>query len=185
MNARAGEKDKATDYSTQLTILNDTLEKETERQSKLQDERNIMQANLLSNKEALILENLQSQISEKKQLISTLHGDFSRTSALLSKSITSWRININRFIQKIQETDTSSLDPILTTRVHDLVADGQQLYAKLETLGYTDAASILTVGRAGLFIMQLVPMIYGCSAVDFFHDSLKSSRRLPIIVKNY
>ncbi|WP_169834399.1 SbcC/MukB-like Walker B domain-containing protein [Paenibacillus donghaensis] len=150
LTTSAGEKDKATDYSAQLTILNDTLAKETERQSKLQDERNIMQANLLSNKEALILENLQSQISEKKQLITTLHGNFSRTSALLSKSIASWRININGFIQKIQGTDTSSLDPILTTRVHDLIADGQQLYAKLETLGYTDAASILAVGESGL-----------------------------------
>ncbi|UNK20783.1 hypothetical protein MNQ98_12560 [Paenibacillus sp. N3/727] len=150
LTTSAGEKEKVTAYSAQLTVLNDTLAKETERQSKLQGERNIMQANLLSNKEAQILEHLQSQISEKEQLISTLHGDFGRISALLSRSIASWRMNINGFIQKIQGTDTSSLDPILTTRVHDLVDEGQQFYAKLEILGNSDAAAILTVGEKGL-----------------------------------
>ncbi|MEW5953433.1 MAG: SbcC/MukB-like Walker B domain-containing protein [Bacillota bacterium] len=150
MAAIAGEKDKAAGYSKQLAELMGTLETENRRQSKLQDERDIMQAKLLNNEQAQILEHLQTQITAKEQQISALRGEFGRTSAMLSKSIASWRINTDGIIRKIKGTDTTSLDPLLTTRIHNLVAEGQQFYARLATLDNSDAAAILAVGEGGL-----------------------------------
>lgn len=148
--ALTDQKEKAADYTKQLATFDDTLAKENERENKLQNERDIMQAKLLSNEQAQILDHLQAEISEREQQISSLQSEFGRTAAMLSKSIASWRTNTNGIIQKIKGTDITSLDPLLTTRIHDLVAVGQQFYTKLETLGNIDASAILSVGEEGI-----------------------------------
>jgi energy-coupling factor transporter ATP-binding protein EcfA2 len=147
----AREREKAAGYSTQLATLDEILEMENQRQTKLQDERDVMQVKLRSNEQAQILEHLQTQITEKEQQISTLRGEFNRTSALLSRSILSWRTNVDRILQKIKATELTSLDPLLISRISDLIVEGQEFYASLSVLNDTNAATILKVGEDGLY----------------------------------
>ena len=147
----AEEQNKAISYSAQLSVLDETLEAENRRQGQLQDERNVMQAKLLGNEQAQILEHLQKQITDKEQQITTLRGEFSKASAILSKSIASWRTNTNGIIQKMKAVDTASLDPLLITRINDLVAEGRQFDDSLEIFSHIDAATILDIGQDGLF----------------------------------
>lgn len=143
-------KDKANEYVGRLSELADIIKIETSKQSKLQEELDIMRAKLLSNEQAQILEHLQAQITGKEQQINILREEFKKTSALLAKCISSWRTNTDALLQKINLTNISSLDPILITRINNLTEESRLFYGSLENLLSIEAAAITKIGEKGL-----------------------------------
>lgn len=144
------EQKKAAEYINQLTNLDNMLESEGKRYTNLQEEFNVMQVKLMSNEQAKILEHLQAQITEKEKKIDSLRGEFDRTIALLSKCMATWRTNVNGIIQKIKSTKLSLFDPLLISRVRDLVDEGKQFYDFLSKIDELNAATILEIGKDGL-----------------------------------
>lgn len=144
------EKKKTAEYTAQVFALNGTLEAENERQIQMQEKRDILQAQYLNNEQTQTLKHLQAQIEEKELRKDELQKEYDRTSAMLTKSVASWRLNLGGMIRKIDEIDTSSMNPLLTTRIHDLVAEGQEFFVNFDAIGNSDAEAILSVGEEGL-----------------------------------
>lgn len=143
-------KGKAKSFSAQLSELTETIDAETTRLNKLQEERDMMQARLLNNKQAQALQVIDTQIEEKEQQISFLRGEYDKAVAILSKCVSSWRMNTDAMLQKIGSSETALLGPLLVSRINDICSEGQTFLSQIETLLRIDSAVIIETGRKGL-----------------------------------
>ncbi len=85
----------------------------------------MMQAKLLNNEQAQALQLIETQIAEKEQQIRALRGEYDKAIAILSKCVSSWRMNTDTMLQKIGSSETALLDPLLVSRINDLCSEGQ------------------------------------------------------------
>ena len=143
-------KDKAKTYDAQLSELTETINAETARLSKLQEERDMMQAKLLNNEQAQALLLIETQIADKEQQISALRGEYDKAVAILSKCVSSWRMSSSAMLQKIGSIEKALLDPLLVSRINDLYSEGQAFLNRIESLPRIDSAVILETGQKGL-----------------------------------
>lgn len=143
-------RDKSKSYVIRLSELEEIINEQLGRLSKVQQEQTLMQVQMSQNEQARILKHLESQIAEKEQRLDILCENYSKGSTLLSKCMASWRINTSSMIQKIRSINITSLDPMLVTRIEDLVVEGQQFIRELEVLPRIDPSIILDIGEKGL-----------------------------------
>lgn len=137
-------------YRDKLTSLKSELEQLKTEQSRFQNERDIMQVNLHNNKQAQVLEQMQTQIAEKEQQIRVLNNELQRYTALLVRNVTSWFASASALLQIIKGVDYSIINPILVSRIDALIGESEQLLGDISSLRSPDVSAILNVGKDGL-----------------------------------
>ena len=100
----------------------------------LQSERDRLKLELDGNENARRYEELTRQIGEKRALCLSLKDRYEQTSALLHTAFISWKDCILNTEQKIEEIDSSLIEPMLRERLAGVSAEGKQLLGGIKDI---------------------------------------------------
>jgi uncharacterized protein YPO0396 len=152
--AKAEEDAKA--YTKQLENLSLKISNSDNRLRKLRSERDVLNAEMLTDKNAQALKNIERDINEKKSQIHALQDEYDKAHAMLHHHISEWIKRTEAMIQKLSSSENSLREATIISRANDLCLEARDLLAKTRELSQISPEIIMGVGDDGIARLSLM-----------------------------
>lgn len=114
------------------------------------EQRNTLHAQLLSDSGAQALEQLDRQIADKEAELLALQDEYERAMSDLLTQIALWRNHTETMLQKLKSAQVALLQSGITSRINDIVTEGNALREKIAAISSVNAETATEMGQAGL-----------------------------------
>lgn len=136
--------------SGKLDELYKKIEEEYIRLTKLREQRDTLNAQLLSDSSAQALDSIERQIADKEAQIKALRIESEKALRILLLHIHSWKKYTEEMLQKIGLIETRSMQHSLMSRISDICIEGRDFLASCVPLLNMDMDAVLYAGEIGL-----------------------------------